>query len=224
MSKFYAVAKGRNVGIYRDWPSCQKQVTGFSGAKYKSFRTREDAESFIGMVSESNHVETAIEVKPVFKTKETRDTTDTKDTKDTVTDTVTVYTDGSCIDGVGGYGFVVTHHEDGIPYCGKVPLNPCTNQIAELYAIYMTLQYIKENVTIYTDSKYSIGCLTVWCHKWQINGWKNSKGEEVKNKDLIQSILKVIPGRQVTFRHVRAHRGDFFNEWADRLANEGRVQ
>lgn len=51
MSKFYAVKKGRIPGIYNSWPECQKQVTGFSGAVYKSFVTLREAEEFMGLVT-----------------------------------------------------------------------------------------------------------------------------------------------------------------------------
>ncbi|XP_055541239.1 ribonuclease H1 [Wyeomyia smithii] len=44
---FYAVAKGRTVGVYQTWPECQSQVSGFAGAKYKKFPTRQQAEVFI---------------------------------------------------------------------------------------------------------------------------------------------------------------------------------
>lgn len=43
MSKHYAVKHGRTVGIFTTWPSCSAQVTGFSGALYKSFATRLEA-------------------------------------------------------------------------------------------------------------------------------------------------------------------------------------
>lgn len=46
--KFYAVAAGREIGIYSTWAECQSQVMGFSNAKFKSFSTVEEAESFIG--------------------------------------------------------------------------------------------------------------------------------------------------------------------------------
>ncbi len=46
-SKFYAVAIGRNTGIYSTWDECQSQVKGFSNARFKSFSTVEEAESFI---------------------------------------------------------------------------------------------------------------------------------------------------------------------------------
>lgn len=46
-SKFYAVKTGRNPGIYHTWEECRKQILGFSGARYKSFATMEEAEAFI---------------------------------------------------------------------------------------------------------------------------------------------------------------------------------
>ena len=49
--KYYAVKAGRQVGIYRTWADCQKQVQGYSGAVFKSFPTVEEAEAFIGDTS-----------------------------------------------------------------------------------------------------------------------------------------------------------------------------
>lgn len=46
--KWYAVAKGRGgPAIYASWDECKAQTLGFSGAIYKSFKTREEAQSFI---------------------------------------------------------------------------------------------------------------------------------------------------------------------------------
>lgn len=45
--KYYAVNSGRNPGIYTCWDDCKEQVTGFSGAKYKSFPMREQAENYM---------------------------------------------------------------------------------------------------------------------------------------------------------------------------------
>ncbi len=47
-SKFYAVKKGKVPGIYRSWTECQTQTKRYSGAIFKSFSTREEAENFIG--------------------------------------------------------------------------------------------------------------------------------------------------------------------------------
>lgn len=44
-NKYYVVWSGRNPGIYSDWESCQREITGFNGAKYKGFPDRQNAET-----------------------------------------------------------------------------------------------------------------------------------------------------------------------------------
>jgi uracil-DNA glycosylase len=46
-TKFYAVAKGHNPGIYTDWATTLENVKGFSGAVYESFKTAEQAQDYI---------------------------------------------------------------------------------------------------------------------------------------------------------------------------------
>ena len=54
--KYYIVKKGKNPGVYYNWPDCQKQVQGFPGAVYKGFVTREEAEAWYGKpVKEASH-------------------------------------------------------------------------------------------------------------------------------------------------------------------------
>jgi ribonuclease HI len=74
---------------------------------------------------------------------------------------------------------------------------PPTNQRAEIAAIILALQKALEklaqlrtnpwlDVTIYSDSRYAIGCMTDWVYKWSRNGWINAAGNEVANRDLIK--------------------------------------
>lgn len=44
--KFYAVQHGRTRGVFTTWDECQKSVNGFPKARFKSFRTRAEAELF----------------------------------------------------------------------------------------------------------------------------------------------------------------------------------
>lgn len=195
--KYYVVRVGRNPGIYTNWKECESQVKGFSGADYKSFKTKIEAEEYLKrekkLISNSSG-----------KT--------------------TIYTDGSCIDQIGGYGFIYID-EDILPICGRVPIDPCTNQKAELYAIYKAIQFTNSSkIHIYTDSMYSINCLTEWYKKWELNGWKTSGGKDVENQGLIKDILRLKQYKDIRFFHVKAHNGDEYNEWADRLANMGRSE
>ena len=47
MSNYYAVKVGRTIGIYRTWDECNREVTGFKGAKYKKFNSESEALAFI---------------------------------------------------------------------------------------------------------------------------------------------------------------------------------
>jgi hypothetical protein len=46
-SKFYAVRKGRSIGIFTDWTTCQNSTARYPGAQFKSFPTREEAEAYL---------------------------------------------------------------------------------------------------------------------------------------------------------------------------------
>ncbi|TID23447.1 ribonuclease H1 [Venturia nashicola] len=72
-----------------------------------------------------------------------------------------------------------------------------TSQRAELSAVIMALNKIIEKantlptnawpeVTIYTDSKYVVGCMRDWIVNWQQNNFRNANGKEVANRDLIE--------------------------------------
>lgn len=55
MSKFYAVKRGRSPGIYLTWAECELQVKGFQNAKFKSFNSLLEAETYINDVEELQH-------------------------------------------------------------------------------------------------------------------------------------------------------------------------
>ena len=109
-----------------------------------------------------------------------------------------------------------------------------TNQRAELTAIQRALEIAPRNrpVTIYTDSNYSIKCVTEWFVKWRANGWLNASKKPVENKDLIEKILTLIEQRRnmsqeissinkVEFVWVKGHATNEGNIAADELAVAG---
>ncbi|KAE8890833.1 hypothetical protein PF003_g25342 [Phytophthora fragariae] len=44
---FYAVAAGRSTGVFTTWAECEAQVKGFTGGRYKKFKTNGEARTFI---------------------------------------------------------------------------------------------------------------------------------------------------------------------------------
>lgn len=103
-----------------------------------------------------------------------------------------------------------------------------TNQRAELTAVARALDHvpIDRDVHIYTDSKYSIQCLTEWTPKWMRNQWKTSTGKDVENRDLVEPIVSRICEREACkaktkLQWIKGHANDPGNVAADELAVKG---
>ncbi|CAI5469108.1 unnamed protein product [Closterium sp. Yama58-4] len=50
-TKYYAVRKGHQPGIYLTWPECQRQVNNFKGNEYKTFKTLDEAMSYLALAN-----------------------------------------------------------------------------------------------------------------------------------------------------------------------------
>jgi len=158
---------------------------------------------------------------------------------------IEVWTDGSSLNNgqencKAGYG-VFFGQDDPRNMSGPVKKNPSNNR-AELLAIKKAIEYLsheldgKEStvqIKIYTDSEYSINCVTHWVNGWIRNNWKKKDGSDVKNQKLIKNIQTLRKKLRVEFIHVRAHKKAptdraskayklwYGNFMADYLANEG---
>jgi ribonuclease HI len=106
-----------------------------------------------------------------------------------------------------------------------------TNQRAELTAILRALDIAPRHrdVTIYTDSRYAIDCVTKWYKNWKRNSWLTATKKPVENRDLIQDVRGRMEereglGKGTYFCWVKGHNGDRGNVEADRLAVEGARQ
>jgi ribonuclease HI len=225
MVKYYAVRKGHKTGIFTTWGQVEPLVKGFPGAQHKSFPNLELARSYLD--SEGSIV-------PELSSSASSPDVSHAQCEDSQYDVV-IYTDGSSDQVRAGYGVVFTKNNRVITtFKGPLPLDiyPAqTNNQSELYAILIALKELKKHkqILIKSDSNYSIKSLTEWCHGWIRNGWKTSKGMDVLNKELIMDILHELDSRNldeksIKFEHVRAHCGIEFNELADELANEGRLE
>uniref|UniRef100_A0A060TD98 Ribonuclease H n=1 Tax=Blastobotrys adeninivorans TaxID=409370 RepID=A0A060TD98_BLAAD len=47
MGKYYAVANGRRTGVFNSWDACKESTNGYSGARFKSFSTAQEAQAFV---------------------------------------------------------------------------------------------------------------------------------------------------------------------------------
>ncbi|KAI4206965.1 MAG: hypothetical protein LQ346_000797 [Caloplaca aetnensis] len=170
--------------------------------------------------------------KVVYKTQEQRQATKPHPAGPAPSGMLRIHTDGSALNngGAEAYAGVGVYFGPGDKrnVSETLPGPRQTNQRAELTAIFRALEIVPKNlnVSIITDSKYGIDCVTVWCINWRKNGWKTSAGKAVENKDLVESILAKIEereslGTQTTFEWIKGHNHHPGNIEADRLAVEG---
>ena len=135
---------------------------------------------------------------------------------------IKIYTDGSCIGnpGKGGWAAIIFTNNEKKILKGSKDLT--TNNQMELTATIKALEYIstKDKIQIYTDSKYVKQGITEWITKWKINGWKTSKKEEVKNKDLWLELDNLTSKNSIEWVWVKAHSDNHLNNEVDLLARK----
>ena len=135
----------------------------------------------------------------------------------------TIYTDGACSGnpGPGGWGAVIfDKNSHQINISGNE--ENTTNNRMELMAPIMALKEIKTNleIVIYTDSTYVKNGITEWIKKWEKNGWKNANKKPVKNKDLWIKLDSLCKDNKITWKWVKGHSDNKYNNLADDLANK----
>lgn len=130
-----------------------------------------------------------------------------------------VFTDGACSSNgrpgaKAGYAVWFPEHKSLSMSQKLLPTQPQTNQRAEMSAIHQATLILEENgfydedIVVYTDSDYSINCLTKWITGWVARGWKTSVGGDVLHRDLIEDTSKRLAKfKSYRFVHVRSHTG-----------------
>ena len=135
---------------------------------------------------------------------------------------IKIYTDGSCIGnpGKGGWAAIIFQNNEKKILKGSKDIT--TNNQMELTATIKALEYVstKDKIQIYTDSKYVKQGITEWITKWKINGWKTSKKEDVKNKDLWLELDNLTSKNSIECVWVKAHSDNDFNNEVDLLARK----
>jgi len=132
-----------------------------------------------------------------------------------------IYTDGACSGNPGKGGraaIILDNNSNQSSISGSE--NNTTNNRMELLARIMAIKKIKKksDITIFTDSKYVKDGITDWIKNWKINNWKNSNKKPVKNKDLWIKLDNACLKHKVTWKWVKAHADNKYNNLVDELA------
>ncbi len=220
--KYYAVAVGRQPGIYTQWfgdDGAQSQVIGFQGARYKGFSTREEA---LGFIRDQRSGE-SMNVTPSPKKNIRSMAMPIEKPDDDLIDRVMIYTDGSSLGnpGPGGYGVVMSSSGEQRELSGG--FRQTTNNRMELLACIAGLEQLEtpSAVVLYSDSRYVVDGITKgWAKKWQRNAWRKSNGAKALNIDLWERLLLLCARHDVRWVWVKGHAGNPGNERCDQLATQ----
>ena len=204
--KVYAVAKGIKPGLYGSWAETKVQVEGFSGALFKSFESKSEAEEWLKKNSDKQILnESHLADRPRHNR-----------------DEILIYTDGGSLGnpGPGGYGIVLIHGDDIKEMHGGFRLT--TNNRMELMGVIAALRTLKQpdcKITICTDSSYVVNGITKgWAVNWRKNNWIKSDKKPAMNADLWGELLGLIEPLDIDFIWVKGHAGNKYNERCDELA------
>lgn len=191
--KVYAVRKGKTTGLFYSWSECEAAVTGYPGAEYKGFLTEDDAKEYLG-----------------YKTSK-------EDKKEDLR--LIAYVDGSFDAAIGKYAFgcvILTPDGDIIKESGNGD-NPeslaIRNVAGEMLGAMTAVRWAIKNGYDNLELRYDYEGI----EKWATGVWKAKNTLTQKYAEYMQRQQNHI---KISFRKVKAHSGDYYNEEADKLAKE----
>lgn len=235
MKFYYAVQKGRHPGVYENWSDCQREVIGATGAVYKKFKTRAEAEAFVkadgydlelpfgeskpsspSAVSATRR--TAVAPKgPLFHSVSNVTRDDVLQELSEVTTEALAYVDGSfnLSTGVYGYGGVLLCRDGSARslqgHGRDETLRTMRNVAGEIHGSMAAIQAAADagiaSITIFYDY--------MGIEMWANGQWKTNKEGTRAYKAFIDQIR---PRIEIRFQKVAAHTGVRFNELVDQLA------
>lgn len=216
--KFYGVKKGRVPGVYTSWDACKAQVMGFSGAIYKGFPTKAEAENFveISAITEDGQAEVFTEKRQIMTESFQPDIEYILQGKDK--DTAVAYVDGSYHNGTKefSYGAVIAYQGEEFHFSKKVDskdLASMRNVAGEIKGAECAMQFAMDHkckkIYIYHDYEG----IARWC----LGEWKTNKEG---TKAYREFYLKASKEVEIHFVKVKGHSNDKYNDLADELAKQ----
>ena len=197
--KAYAVRKGLAPGVYGTWDECKAQVDGFPGAEYKGFPTEAEAKAWLagGDCPQAPGTDPG-DCPPVPGSQACLE----------------AYVDGSFDGKSYGYGAVIMDGGRVLELKGKGSdpgMAAMRNVAGEIMGAARAIRFALENgypaITVHHDYQ--------GIASWPDGEWAANKPGTRAYADYVAEARKKI---RVTFRKVKGHSGDRYNDMADGLA------
>jgi ribonuclease HI len=146
-----------------------------------------------------------------------------------------IYTDGAIFKKLklGGWAFCVLNNKEIYRLFNGFVLNTTSNRmemtaLINAFDFFISSSLIKCCLNIFSDSQYLVDTLYFQYIKiWENNGWKNSSGIDVKNKDLwlvLQNQERKLKnlGFKIEYHWIRGHSGNSYNVLVDQMAKQAK--
>lgn len=215
-TKFYAVKTGLKPGVYDNWSDCQNAVSGFSGAIFKSFKTKKEAQNFLNV--------------PLKQTKDAN-------AVDLSQFNLLVYTDGGCRNhgnqlgqkvkatDKAAWGYLITDNQNHKLNDGTDGKFGATNNQMEMTAVIRALQHLvnrnydltNQKIAFICDSHYVTDGINLRMDDYvqkQFNGLKNAN--LWKELHWLLSRFNIQP----EFLWTKGHSTNVGNNYVDALLNK----
>lgn len=217
MSKFYAIKKGKQTGIFNSWSEAEPLVHGFSGAEFKSFKTLDEAKNYMN------------ETTPKFLNIDDVNLNDYE---------IVVSTDGGCRnhgnkkgehvhpDDPAAWAFQIVNNLDNTMEPGTHWAKGATNNRMEITAVREALKRLAEmglnhkKIAFVCDSKYvllSVSDLKSLDAK--VNSSKKFTNDDIF-VDVDNLVHEFFADNNITWIWTKGHNGQYNNEFVDHLLNK----
>jgi len=142
-----------------------------------------------------------------------------------------IYTDGACKGnpGRGASAYVILDAlENNIIKSDSIYYPKCTNNYAELMAVYKALEFVNKkllnenlDIIIKSDSKYCVDGCSTWMYNWNKKGTLSSRVNGDIWKELF-ILIQIIKNKihKIEFILIKGHSGIEWNEYCDTLVNK----
>lgn len=187
--------RGLKTGVFGTWEECSASVKGYSGAVYKSFKTRQEAIDFLSGNADLKEDESAED-----------------------NSSVKIYVDGSYHAETEefSYGMVVLNGDKEEKYSQKFQdkeLASMRNVAGEIKGAEAAMQYALDHrlaeIAIYHDYE--------GIARWPLGEWKTNKEGTRAYKNFYEQACRQV---KIHFVKVTGHSNDKYNDMADELAKE----
>jgi len=217
--KFYAVRKGKRVGIFSTWDECKASVDGYPGTEYKGFATLEEARAYLRdggvTVAEDSQLQGEERGSEGEKQVVAR-----KSAECPRTGCLLAYVDGSYDDSIKKYAFgcvFITETGDIYTEFGNGD-NPRSLQHRNVTGEMLGAMYAVKTAMLNGYKEIEIRYDYEGIEKWVTGEWRSKTELTQKYAASMRDWSKSIG---IHFTKVPAHSNVTYNELADRLAKQG---